>query len=55
MQELRHLKPERVLSSHLPPAESMLNPLIEMLAETRRAAPFVGPDQQALIAMMTAA
>jgi len=55
VQELRHLKPERVLSSHLPPAESMLNPLIEMLDETRRAAPFVGPDQQALIAMMTAA
>jgi glyoxylase-like metal-dependent hydrolase (beta-lactamase superfamily II) len=52
---LRELKPTTVLSSHLPPAPGMLERLLALLQQARSATPFVGPDQQALVAMLKAA
>jgi hypothetical protein len=40
------------LSTHLPPAIGLGTPLFEMLADAPGADPFVGPDQQALQAML---
>ncbi len=51
----RALKPELVLSSHLPPARGMMDTLSAHLLSARGAAPFVGPDQAAMIAAMRAA
>ncbi len=55
LEELRALSPERILSSHLPPATDMLDSLTCMLDLARKAPPFVGPDQAAMLAMVTAA
>lgn len=52
---LRRLAPEVVLSSHLPPARGLLDRLCAHLAAARSAAPFVGPDQAALLGMLGAA
>jgi hypothetical protein len=41
-----------ILSSHLPPAESMTKTLLSILAEAHKAPGFVGPDQKALETMM---
>jgi Metallo-beta-lactamase superfamily len=41
-----------VLSTHLPPATGLNDQLAAMLAEAPTADPFVGPDQQALEAML---
>lgn len=49
------LAPGCVLSSHLPPAPGMLDPLCRWLDEARRAAAFVGPDQRALVESLTSA
>lgn len=46
------LKPECVLSAHLPPAEGMAETLCEWLSQARDADPFRGPDQQQLEVMM---
>jgi hypothetical protein len=44
-----------VLSAHLPPAPGrMAASLVESLGRARSAAPFVGPDQTALRAMLEA-
>lgn len=43
----RDLRPQRVLSSHLPPAEEIEALLYSGLQSARERAPFVGPDQQA--------
>jgi hypothetical protein len=43
----RDLRPQRVLSSHLPPAEEIEALLYSGLESARERAPFVGPDQQA--------
>lgn len=53
--EMASLEPDVVLSAHLPPANGMLPALLEDLRAARRAAPFVGPDQVALEAMLGAA
>lgn len=47
--------PELVLSSHLPPAARMTEVLLGNLRAARVAPAFVGPDQQALLGMMSAA
>jgi glyoxylase-like metal-dependent hydrolase (beta-lactamase superfamily II) len=52
---LRSLQPATVLSSHLPPAPGMFEALCSHLARARTAAPFVGPDQSALLQMLSAA
>lgn len=44
------LEPATVLSSHLPPAPGMISRLSASLDRARRAPPFVGPDQAALMA-----
>jgi flavorubredoxin len=49
---IRALKPELVLSSHLPPARRMTEALLGHLATARTAAPWVGPDQAAMMAAM---
>jgi flavorubredoxin len=49
---IRELEPSAILSSHLPPALDMCEPLLEYLAAARLAPPFVGPDQAALEQMM---
>ena len=49
---IRQLAPDLVLSSHLPPARSMTERLLASLAQTPSAAPFVGPNQAALEAML---
>ncbi|MFW6051366.1 MAG: MBL fold metallo-hydrolase [Myxococcota bacterium] len=54
LQEVRQIDPTVVLSSHLPPARGMTSALLEHLRVARRAAPFVGPDQQALTQMLAA-
>lgn len=55
VQALRALEPAQVLSSHAPPAPGMLETLIADLSAARSAAPFVGPDQAAMIQMMAGA
>jgi len=53
---VRALQPDLVLSSHLPPAPgTMLDTMIAHIATARTAPPFVGPDQAAMMAMMTGA
>jgi hypothetical protein len=44
---LRDLQPQRVLGSHLPPAEGLDDALYAGIETARRGAPFVGPDQSA--------
>jgi hypothetical protein len=46
------LDPELVLSTHLPPASGRLSNMLDTLAMAPTAMPFVGPDQQALEAML---
>jgi glyoxylase-like metal-dependent hydrolase (beta-lactamase superfamily II) len=52
---LERLGPDVVLGSHLAPARNALSWLCEQLDASRVAPPFVGPDQAALMAMMSAA
>jgi glyoxylase-like metal-dependent hydrolase (beta-lactamase superfamily II) len=46
------LTPRQVLSSHLPPATGMVDDLLRLLALVPDADPWVGPDQQALEALL---
>ena len=46
------IDPEFILSTHLPPAIGLSTQLFEMLSLAPGADPFVGPDQQALEAML---
>jgi hypothetical protein len=48
LESLRALDPTVVLSTHLPPARGAMPALLDMLAGTPDADPFVGPDQAAL-------
>lgn len=48
LEPLRALDPAVVLSTHLPPARQAMPQLLEMLASTPDADPFVGPDQAVL-------
>jgi hypothetical protein len=50
--ELRAFAPQRVLSTHLPPATGQFEAMLGMLAEAPNATPFVGPDQAQLEAML---
>lgn len=52
---VRRLDAKVLLSSHLPPARGISERLYAELARARTAAPFVGPDQNALEAMFAAA
>lgn len=47
---VRALNPSVVCSSHLPVGRGLLNDMIRNVSEARTAAPFVGPDQEALMA-----
>jgi flavorubredoxin len=51
---IRQISPKLVLSAHLPVARNMTDDLLENLAAVPDAEPFVGPDQQALEAMLKA-
>ncbi|MGB8331668.1 MAG: MBL fold metallo-hydrolase [Polyangiales bacterium] len=53
--ELERLAPEHVLSAHLPPARGKLSWLSAQLDAARGSDPFIGPDQSALEAMLSAA
>lgn len=48
-------RPDVILSAHLPPAVGMTHALLEHLRAARLAPPFVGPDQEALVASLSAA
>lgn len=52
---LEDLKPEMVLSSHLPPASGQLGDLVRAISAARHAAPFAAPDQAALEQMLSGA
>jgi len=52
LEPLRALAPELLLSSHLPPATGRAAEFLERLASLPGSAPFVGPDQAALQAML---
>lgn len=49
---MRALGPETVYSTHLPPAVGIAQSLCDMLAAAPDTDPFMGPDQQALEAML---
>jgi flavorubredoxin len=49
---IRSMAPSYILSSHLPPAKSMTEPLLQSLVDAMHAEPFVGPNQVALQAML---
>jgi len=55
LDEIRALRPEMILSSHLPPALGMVDELVTTAARAASAPPFVGPNQAALEAMLTGA
>lgn len=52
LEGVRRLSPKIIMSSHLPPASDMTGELLDYLAAVPAAEPYVGPDQQALEAMM---
>jgi flavorubredoxin len=52
LDQVRQMNPELILSAHLPPARRMTDQLVDVLAATRTATPFEGPDQDALEQML---
>ena len=52
IEPLRAMDPAIILSTHLPPAVSRLPEFLDTLSAAPPADPFVGPDQQALEAML---
>jgi hypothetical protein len=52
LEHVRALAPSAVLSTHLPPAFDITDVLLENAASAPDVAPFVGPDQAALEAML---
>ena len=52
VRSMQELGAESVFSTHLPPAIGLDAPLFQVLADAPGAAPFVGPDQAALTAML---
>ncbi len=52
LEPLRQLNPDVVLCSHLPPARGVAQRLLDTLQGAPEADPFVGPDQQALEALL---
>jgi glyoxylase-like metal-dependent hydrolase (beta-lactamase superfamily II) len=55
LDEIRALRPDVVLSAHLPPAHGMIDELVATAARAASAQPFVGPNQAALEAMLSGA
>jgi hypothetical protein len=51
---IRKMSPKLVLSAHLPVARDITDDLLENLSTVPDARPFIGPDQQALEAMLKA-
>ena len=51
---IEKLNADRILSSHLPPAENMNKTLLSILSEADQTPAFAGPDQHALEKMMAA-
>lgn len=49
---VRDLDPSTILSAHLPPARGLNDVLLMNLDDARSAAPFVGPDQAALLRLL---
>lgn len=54
LQQFRDLEAERVLSSHLPPAEGLSGRLLDNLSRVPGSAPWTGPDQAALDEILAA-
>jgi len=52
IEPIRAMDPATILSTHLPPAMGRTSQFLEMLTAAPQAAPFVGPDQHALEAML---
>src|SRR5690606_8287939 len=52
LKRIESLDPAWILSSHLPPAESLTGTFLESLAAVPDSEPFVGPNQVALEAML---
>jgi len=52
LKTVRDFQPRMILGSHLPPAEGMMDALIDNLLAAREVPPFVGPDQAELMKMM---
>jgi flavorubredoxin len=52
LSQLRHLDPELILSTHLPPAQRRAPEFLQTLAAAPAADPFAGPDQAALEQML---
>jgi len=52
LDSIREMSPQMILSAHLPAAHGMTDELLKYLAAVPGAEPFVGPDQQALEAML---
>lgn len=52
LNRVHEMSPKIILSNHLPAAHDMTDELLEHLAAVPAAEPFVGPDQQALEAML---
>jgi len=52
VRSLRAVNPDVILSTHLPPAAGLGDQLFDMLAAAPTSNPFIGPDQQALEAML---
>jgi flavorubredoxin len=55
LEELDALGPSAICSSHLPPATGVNDLLLASLNGARDRPPFIGPDQQAMMQMMSAA
>lgn len=53
IESLQAIKPDVILSTHLPPARGLGAQLFDMLAAAPDADSFIGPDQQALEAILT--
>ena len=52
LDRVKEMAPKWILSSHLPPAKGMTDTILKNLSGVPAAAPFVGPDQAALEAML---
>jgi hypothetical protein len=52
IEPIRAMDPTTILSTHLPPAIGRTSQFLEMLTAAPQADPFIGPDQQALEAML---
>jgi len=55
LDEIRAMRPEHILSAHLPPSHGMVDELVATAARATSAPRFVGPNQAALEAMLMGA